>query len=910
MDGVQGRKGKRTDAESCISPNDFIMQASGSFEVTREGRGRPNNLFLSSSSGSSLNQQVALSSSSSAAVAAIARTPDHIRLSKSAAPNGNKGWVSPSFNPSLSLKHSSVENQSRGPANAAQEDDLFFARAGGSSAGQSANKIAGIRLAPGMPPTPITASNATFPENVLQHEDALKAEMRTTTDVKTAATPIQLPGVREMLAGPFGSPASPADSVLQTPASAAQSEYYARHTGVGSVGTSGSMVRSAGADGKSVFQLPPLKSPLDFKRRDAFPLDSTTRPSVLQSSSSANQWSPDTSRSGSTCSSSYASANNSAEKDSGSPYYYHDAGLAPASSAKSALSESSAGEFAGPRAEWTSPSKSHLFMDVRAPPAPAIVRSEESSKPAMSPSSWSRRPQDGDLVGLGFQMDVTPRSAQDGLATPTDSSTKPLGGRESHIAAGIPFMPPRLPGAPRLGFLQNGRFDSQPHHLGAQSPILSPLRSSTWNTDLRFDSAPFRAPPSPIAPASAPAGKTQFGPDVTVGDMLRAPAMERERTVQLDTDLPRAQGLGGLGIRLLGGSGSTTASGERTPIGTPTGGLTMHLSAMGTASPAETVTSSSPRQAVASTPSARTSPVHAALPFSASKTTGLTPTVKGVALGSNSASGSSSGSSPPANTVVPSPSLREQSKLRSRQLVQTATNAVAAVAAAQQHSYPAKTSPTDQGNFQASYSCSSAWPSEQDSSEVDCESSSDAASNSAAIDGIADADAPRIGSIDKATARAAAAELEEHQRAMADSSPWGVFSVTKAWKPLAPPGMSATAFVNQQKKNQKKSASPKAKSSAGGSLTQQARVKVVGSAPRAQVKIVTPAAAASSTAPPPSAVKKQKLVLGVKSPNTSANESIVDVSATKNIVSPIIKSTHAKSPRKRLREQSLNRHVA
>ncbi|KDN47362.1 hypothetical protein K437DRAFT_100241 [Tilletiaria anomala UBC 951] len=862
------------------------MQASRSFELSREGRMRPANLSLSSSSGPTPErhrhaQAAEYSSGSGSSGKSVRRS------------TVERSWASPSFNPSLSLSTTHDDDVFANPsrrysAAVATAKDVAMSRSTYAvddgndedhynelKSGGGAQKKGGVRQTHELPPTPITASNATFKEAV------------------NGSIPLRLPSVEQMLSN-VASPASPTDSILSTPLS----EHYAAYVLTASAGGSGGSIGGGAACSRFDLRLPPLKSPLEVKDTKGY---------------TDHQLSPEFVRPlGSGCLSLV--------------------GLGSLSSGMG-MTRSSSGEFAGPRAEWAaSPSnKSRTLMGVR-PPAPPTPSQLDHERGRISPGSWSSRPRDGDIVGLGLQLDITPKAS---MSTPLGTGAAATGGVDTNVSMGIPFMPPRLPGAPRLGVLGSGRFENvtpvgQSGNV-AISPILPPLRG--WNTDLRFDNTAFRPPalPSPSAErstlstaASSPARHSSSSANGSNSDeemAYRATPMERERTVQLDAGLPKINGLVGLGVRLLGSGGTDS---QRTPVGTPT----QTVFSTGRALPVDSsLAMVPPLNAGSFTPirqqstiggvdgAAAASSPSFVLPFSVSKSTGLTPSLKGASLGKGKNASPGNGLSSP----LPSPSFREQSKLRSRQLVQTATTAVAAVAAVQQA--------TNTPNIASSVLTASAKlqrpplhvigddtngsgsgeVSGSENASSDDEGTSTPLDELCAINETVHEQVHRAkSSSTKAAARQAAADLEEQQKALADSSPWGVFSTTKAWRPLAPPGMSASAFIKKQKK-----------------LQQQQQLATAAEASRKSPAKRNPALPDAATDASHTA-KKQRTVLGIKSANVVpssipvAGEQMRSKGTSASLSAPTAslgeKSNNVEnatslhvSPRRRAREHSANR---
>ncbi len=471
------------------------------------------------------------------------------------------------------------------------------------------------------------------------------------------------------------------------------------------------------------------------------------------------------------------------------------------------MSQSKSGEFEGPRAEWTAPAQSRLLMGVRAPSPPRYDAA--ASRPSLSAGAFSSQPRDGNVIGLGLELGP---SLATGEVTPKASASHGQTMRnDSHIMMGIPFMPPRMPGAPRIGTLDSGRFDDRSSEL-QRSPI-QPSLSRTWSTSLR-------PPATAVAP---PPSEAQILASLAEGN--RAVPMEREPLAQLDGSLPTVPHLQGLGITMPGALSLSSAPAalpaavRSTP--TPTFERPTLLRSNSVAS--DTTERGDDASSDRITPKA---------PFAATMASGRTPSM------------SSSTPVPmptevllPATTSLSTPELlastRAQSKMRSQQLIDTAMSSITAVAAVQEATHTANTAASVLATLPPA------------------PSSSKSASNNLTV-------------------------ITDEERTLADSSPWGVFSVNKSWRPLAPPGIKPTAFVKKQQQQQ------------------------------SQAKQSKPATSSSKGASEQS-VKKQKTVLGVKNINTQRSVSAPVVSdAGKSVTADKAapgKASSAAAPRKRAHDR-------
>ncbi|EPQ26059.1 uncharacterized protein PFL1_06268 [Pseudozyma flocculosa PF-1] len=137
-------------------------------------------------------------------------------------------------------------------------------------------------------------------------------------------------------------------------------------------------------------------------------------------------------------------------------------------------------------------------------------------------------PRDGDVIGLGLDLETTPKASSKGHGGYAASA-------QMQRSATCPSPPLQCPSAPRIGVLKEGLF-----------PRNSNLSPPSWQAARDFDSRPFNASVHGERRRSAE---------------LRSVSMEREAVVELSPrSMPASEGVQGLGISLDGSSPASSST--------------------------------------------------------------------------------------------------------------------------------------------------------------------------------------------------------------------------------------------------------------------------------------------------------------------------------------------------------------
>lgn len=395
-------------------------------------------------------------------------------------------------------------------------------------------------------------------------------------------------------------------------------------------------------------------------------------------------------------------------------------------------------------------------------PLPGSMPASSSRRTSMplTREQFNNIPSSDTVCGLGLELgEETPRLG-DLMSTP----------RMNTVRRGASLASQDAPGAPMMTSNESGRFATHPYPAGLVSPLQPPLRN--WNTNLFSESMTCPRPP-PRRTSTA-----------TSADM------ERERTVQIEGDLPMGHKLWGLGISfdegrtfkrgrdVYDGDGKLIeegSKGEAEAAMPPT--PTQRGSAKKTPRTAErpSVHRDNSSASVSSSSSMSASAASPTLPGSATratKTTGLTPHVHKTRLtptvAASRKAGSPTGVGAGDASEGASPSLKMKSKQRSEQL----RNQVAAV--------------TKANNLASDYSLSSS-SSTLASSVASTSSSASSGNNSPQVK----QRRPKTASPSKGKRGGGLRAKDINVASPNMQSPWGVFELggSKAWQPLGAPSM-------------------------------------------------------------------------------------------------------------------------